>query len=95
MIGLWAAVALFGGAVWLALDTVYVRRNEAGTARPELRTSGRVLDRVLAEADLNVPSRVLMLISAGGALVLFVTVYQAMDGSCQACLPGSRPRPRQ
>jgi tight adherence protein B len=77
VIGLWASVALFGGAVWLALDEFYVRRREPATA-PGPRRRFRALRLALAEADLEVSPRLLVLASTGGALVLFVTVYQAM-----------------
>jgi tight adherence protein B len=77
VIGLWAAVALFGGAVWLALDQLYVRHREpVPVLRPRPRL--RWLRVVLAEADLQVTPRLLLWLSAGAGLVLFVAVYQAI-----------------
>lgn len=79
MIGLWAAVALFGGAVWLALDEVYVRRHEAPAtfdARRQPRL--RKLRRALAEADLDISPRLLALATACGAVIVFIAVYQAI-----------------
>ena len=78
MIGLWAAVALFGGAIWLALDELYVRRgNQNEPPRPRRRFGQ--LRRALVEADMDVSPQQVVLASASGALVVFVMVYQLMD----------------
>jgi tight adherence protein B len=76
VIGLWAAVALFGGAVWLGVDALYAPPGEA-TRRGPLKPFYR-LRRILIEADLETPPYVVLLLSGGGALVVFVAVYQAM-----------------
>jgi Flp pilus assembly protein TadB len=78
VIGLWAAVALFGGAIWLLLDELYVRRGRQQRS-PRPRRQFRQLRLALAEADLNLSPRQLVLASGSGALVVFVMVYQLMD----------------
>jgi hypothetical protein len=50
MIGLWAAVALLGGAVWLALDALY--SSPQRDVYPALGPRLRRLQRMLVEADL-------------------------------------------
>ncbi len=77
MIGLWAAVALFGAAVWLGIDAVYGPREDSSAAHKP-RPRFRALRRILAEADLEVAPRALVAASVGGAVVLFVSVYQAI-----------------
>ncbi len=76
MIGLWAAVVLFGAAAWLLVDGLYAPE---AAALPIAHPRFRRLRRVLAEADLERWSpRVLLLGSVGLALVVFVAVYQAL-----------------
>ena len=77
MIGLWAAVALFGASVWLLLDELYVRRRQP--PQPDFgRDRLRPLRRALAEADLAISPRLVVVASATGAVIAFVSVYQAM-----------------
>jgi Flp pilus assembly protein TadB len=76
MIGLWAAAALFGGAVFLGISGFYPSPSVA-TRRPHGKPlSG--LRRILIEADLQTPPHLVLLLSGGGALAVFVAVYQAM-----------------
>ncbi len=77
MIGLWAAVALFGASVWLMLDEVYVRprrRSEQTAKRDHLRS----LRVVLAEADLDISPRLVLIASGASAIIACVAVIQAM-----------------
>jgi Flp pilus assembly protein TadB len=76
VIGLWAAVALFGGAVFLGIDALYPSPPEAAPPR-RWKPLGR-LRRILIEADLQMPPHLVLVLSGGGALVVFVAVYQAM-----------------
>jgi len=76
VIGLWAAMLLFGAAVWLLVDGWYAPRQTLlpDRARPGL---GR-LRRLLVEAELGWSPRILVLGSAVLALVVVVAVYQAI-----------------
>jgi len=63
VIGLWAAVALFGAAVWLLLDELFVRRRQPPEpAQP--RHFLRPLRRALTEADLQIAPRMVVVASA-------------------------------
>jgi tight adherence protein B len=77
VIGLWAAVALFGACVWLLLDEVYVRQRQPRppAARRDRLRRARI---VLAEADLDISPRLVVIASVAGAVVAFVCVLQAM-----------------
>jgi tight adherence protein B len=77
VIGLWAAVALFGASVWLLLDEVYVRQRQPRQQSAK-RDRLRPLRIALAEADLEVSPQMVVFASTASAVLVFVTVVQAM-----------------
>src|SRR5919199_3024568 len=75
MIGLWAAVILFGAAVYLLVDGLSTGQEPA---TPRARGGMRPVRRVLAEAELGWSPQTLIAASVGLAVVVFAIVFQAM-----------------
>lgn len=75
MIGVWAAVLLFGAAVWLLVDGLYAPRRPI---MPPARGGLRRLRRLLAEAELGWSPQALVLASAGLVVVVFAVVFQTL-----------------
>ena len=77
MIGVWAAVIVFGAAVWLMVDGLYAP-DAVGSPRAARQGFNR-LKRVLLDAELEKWSPAAVLLgSVALSIVLLVVTYQAL-----------------